>query len=162
MAEREVEPGSEVGEVVSSGSVSASGLDFCWEWRARRAASWRRAREGGTLRGGGAGGGSVGWEGVAERDGAVGRNCLFGFNVSVLCVVGGRGYGRASNEMIRDIDDGKEVSMSTGQAQGHKLYSIAFCFYNGSKTKHSSDHVLSKMLAVYRRPCSFYAPNCKM
>lgn len=34
----------------------------CWEWRARRAANWRRAREGGRLSGGGAGGGSVGGE----------------------------------------------------------------------------------------------------
>lgn len=48
---------------------------FCWLWRARRAASWRRARLGGRLRGGGAGGGSVGGVGVTERVGWFGWNC---------------------------------------------------------------------------------------
>lgn len=33
---------------------------FCLLWRARRAASWRRAREGGMARGGGGGGGADG------------------------------------------------------------------------------------------------------
>ena len=53
----------------SLASVSA----FCWLWRARRAASWRRARDGGRLRGGGAGGGSVGGVGIMLRVGWVGR-----------------------------------------------------------------------------------------
>ena len=47
---------------------------FCWLCRARRAASWRRARLGGTLRGGGAGGGSVGGLGVTDMFGWLGRN----------------------------------------------------------------------------------------
>ena len=57
--------------VASSASASA----FCCECKARRAASWRRARDGGTVSGGGAGGGSVGGVGVKERVGAAGRNC---------------------------------------------------------------------------------------
>ncbi len=55
-----------------SGSL-ASESAFCWLWRARRAASWRRAREGGRLRGGGVGGGSVGGVGVMLRVGWLGR-----------------------------------------------------------------------------------------
>ncbi len=51
----------------------ASESAFCWLWRARRAASWRRARDGGRLRGGGVGGGSVGGEGVMLRVGWLGR-----------------------------------------------------------------------------------------
>ena len=63
---------SEEEEVVSPSALASA---FCWEWRARRAASWRRARDGGTLRGGGAGGGPVGGVGVSERVGWAGRNC---------------------------------------------------------------------------------------
>ena len=55
-------------------SASASDSALCSLCRARRAASWRRARLGGRFRGGGAGGGSVGGLAVRLRVGWVGRN----------------------------------------------------------------------------------------
>lgn len=51
-----------VGSFSLDGSLDVEPVSsaFCLEWRARRAASCRRAREGGMLSGGGGGGGAEG------------------------------------------------------------------------------------------------------
>ena len=68
-----------------------------WECRARRAASWRRAREGGRLSGGGAGGGSVGGWGVevvgGRRDWRGVSGVLRGGGGRAGGLLGGKGRG---------------------------------------------------------------------